>query len=64
DYGPFKVFPKALVDNGGDKYSVRAYQFIDEPSDKSVNSSENSIVINDEFGLLKLQVEKVKIELR
>ncbi|RPB43088.1 hypothetical protein CYQ91_00910 [Vibrio diabolicus] len=62
DYGPFKVFPKALIDNDGDRYSVRAYQFIDEPIDKSVNSSESSIVINDEFGLLKIHVEKIEIE--
>jgi methionyl-tRNA formyltransferase len=64
DYGPFNVFPKAQINNDGVSYSVRTYQFIDEPSDESVNSSENSIVLSDEFGLLKLQVEKIKVELR
>ena len=61
DYGPFNVFAKAQVNNDGASYSVRTYQFIDEPSGKTINSSKNSLVISDEFGLLKLQLEKVKI---
>lgn len=64
DYGPFDVFPKAKVNNDGTNYSVHAYQFIDKSSSSSLISSENSIVLSDEFGLLKLQVEKVEIELR
>ncbi|EPR4991230.1 formyltransferase family protein [Vibrio navarrensis] len=58
DYGPFNVFPKAKVNNDGTIYSVRTYQFIDEPSGKVLKGCENSIVLTDEFGLLNLQVEK------
>ncbi|WP_157771123.1 formyltransferase family protein [Shewanella algae] len=64
DYGPFNVFPKAQINNDGTYYTVRTYQFIDEPNGKYLNTSENSIVLSDKFGSLKLQVEKAEIELR
>ncbi|QYJ98956.1 hypothetical protein K0J45_06945 [Shewanella alkalitolerans] len=57
DYGPFDVFPKAEITYKGMRYLILSFLYIKLPTSELLESSENCVVLQDDFSALKLKVK-------